>query len=68
MVGALDLFAQGKWVEKDGAVVLTSIPGGDAPRPGFETLTLRQEGDRLIPPDDWGRGAHVRPERAKKDD
>ncbi|AEG47717.1 hypothetical protein Sphch_0014 [Sphingobium chlorophenolicum L-1] len=57
--GALDLFAEGKWTEKDGAVLLTAEATKDVPRPGFETLTLSIRDKALVPPD--GRGAYVRP-------
>lgn len=57
--GALDLFAEGRWQEKDGAVLLTSEKTKDVPEPGFETLTLTVKDDTLIPPD--GRGAYVQP-------
>lgn len=62
--GALDLFAEGRWQEKDGAVLLTSEKTKDVPEPGFETLTLTVKDDTLIPPD--GRGAYVQPS-GKKD-
>ena len=58
--GALDLFAEGRWQEKDGALILTSEKSKDVPEPGFATLTLTIRGRQLVPPD--GRGAYVRPE------
>ncbi|WP_234703254.1 hypothetical protein [Sphingobium chlorophenolicum] len=57
--GALDLFAEGKWTEKDGAVLLTAEATKDVPQPGFRTLTLSIRDKALVPPD--GRGAYVRP-------
>lgn len=57
--GALDLFAAGRWVERDGSVILTSEKTKQVPEPGFETLTLTIDKTALIPPD--GRGAYVRP-------
>lgn len=62
VVGALDLFAQGRWEAKDGNVVLTAEPSKDVPKPAFETMTLRQEDGRLLPGEPLGRGAYVRPE------
>jgi hypothetical protein len=61
--GALDLFAEGRWQEKDGEVLLTSEKTKDVPQPGFETLTLTVRDSALIPPD--GRGAYVRPSDVK---
>jgi hypothetical protein len=63
VVGALDLFAEGRWEAKDGNVVLTAVPSKDVPQPAFETMTLRQEDGRLLPGEPLGRGAYVRPER-----
>lgn len=63
-VGALDLFAQGRWEADEGTVTLISEPDGNMPRPGFETLVLRQEDGRLIPPAEFGRGAYIRPDRS----
>jgi hypothetical protein len=57
--GALDLFAEGTWTEKDGAVTLTSEKTKDVPRPGFQTLALTIRNKSLIPPD--GHGAYIRP-------
>jgi hypothetical protein len=57
--GALDLFAEGRWQEKDGAIILTSEKTKDVPEPGFQTLTLAIRQKELVPPD--GRGAYVRP-------
>ena len=57
--GALDLFAEGRWAEKDGTVVLTSEKTKDVPEPGFRTLTLTIRDKALVPPD--GRGAYIRP-------
>ncbi|HKY82668.1 MAG TPA: hypothetical protein VJM09_14485 [Sphingobium sp.] len=57
--GALDLFAEGRWREKEGAVILTSEKTKDVPEPGFRTLTLAVRDRSLIPPD--GRGAYIRP-------
>jgi hypothetical protein len=57
--GALDLFAEGRWEEKDGAVLLTAEKTKDVPEPGFKTLTLTIRNHELVPPD--GRGAYVRP-------
>lgn len=57
--GALDLFAEGRWVERDGSVILTAEKTKDVPEPGFETLALTIDKTSLIPPD--GRGAYVRP-------
>ena len=56
--GALDLFAEGRWQEKDGAVLLTAEKTKDVPEPGFHTLTLTIKDRALVPPD--GRGAYVR--------
>lgn len=57
--GALDLFAEGKWSERDGAVILTAEKTKDVPQPGFQTLTLMIRDKSLVPPD--GHGAYVRP-------
>ena len=57
--GALDLFAEGRWAEKEGSVILTSEKTKDVPEPGFETLVLKIKDRSLVPPD--GRGAYVRP-------
>ena len=57
--GALDLFAEGRWTEKEGSVILASEKTRDVPQPGFQTLVLRIEDRSLVPPD--GRGAYVRP-------
>lgn len=57
--GALDLFAEGRWTEKDGAVILTSEKTKDVPNPGFRTLTLTARDRSLVSPD--GQGAYVRP-------
>lgn len=57
--GALDLFAEGKWAEKDGAVILTAEKTKDVPKPDFQTLTLTVRNKSLVPPD--GHGAYIRP-------
>lgn len=57
--GALDLFAEGRWREADGRVILTAQKTRDVPEPGFETLVLAIKDRALIPPD--GRGAYVKP-------
>lgn len=57
--GALDLFAEGRWQEKDNTVILTSEKTKDVPEPGFRTLTLTVRDRSLIPPD--SRGAYIRP-------
>lgn len=57
--GALDLFAEGKWTEKDGAVILTAERTKDVPQPAFQTLRLDIRDQSLIPPD--GHGAYSRP-------
>lgn len=57
--GALDLFAEGRWSEKDGIVLLTAEKTKDVPEPGFETLQLTIRDADLIPPD--GHGAYVLP-------
>lgn len=57
--GALDLFAEGKWREEDGRIILTSEKTKDVPEPGFQTLMLTVSEGKLVPPD--GRGAYVRP-------
>ncbi|EQB09551.1 hypothetical protein L288_05545 [Sphingobium quisquiliarum P25] len=57
--GALDLFAEGRWQEADGQVVLTAHKSKDVPEPGFETLVLTVKDSVLIPPD--GRGAYRKP-------
>ncbi|WP_242129964.1 hypothetical protein [Sphingobium sp. Sx8-8] len=62
--GALDLFAEGKWAEKDGTVTLTAERTKDVPEPGFQTLALTVRDKALIPPD--GQGAYVRPEDEKE--
>ncbi len=59
VVGALDLFAEGRWQEANGTVRLTAEPTKDVPKPGFNTLILTIRGQELIPPD--GRGAYARP-------
>ena len=61
--GALDLFAEGRWQEKEGTVILTSEKTPDVPEPGFRMLTLTVRNRSLIPPD--GRGAYVRPSDEK---
>lgn len=58
--GALDLFAEGRWAEENGAVILTSEKTKDVPEPSFQTLRLSIRERALVPPD--GRGAYVRPE------
>lgn len=61
-VGALDLFAEGRWVEAEGAVLLTAEKSAAVPEPGFETLRLTVRGADLIPPD--GHGAYRLPDAA----
>jgi len=61
--GALDLFAEGRWQEKDGIVLLTAEKTKDVPEPGFQTLALTIKDRALVPPD--GRGAYVRPSDEK---
>jgi hypothetical protein len=61
--GALDLFAEGRWQEKDGVVLLTAEKTKDVPEPGFQTLALTIKDRALVPPD--GRGAYVRPSDEK---
>ncbi|ANI77493.1 hypothetical protein [Sphingobium sp. EP60837] len=61
--GALDLFAEGRWQEKDGAVLLTAEKTKDVPEPGFQTLTLTIKDSALVQPD--GRGAYIRPSDEK---
>ncbi len=62
VIGALDLFAEGRWSEKDGIVLLKAEKTKDVPEPGFETLQLTVRDSDLIPPD--GHGAYVLPMRA----
>lgn len=57
--GALDLFAEGRWREEGGRVILTAEKTKDVPEPGFATLALTVSGGKLVPPD--GRGAYERP-------
>lgn len=57
VVGALDLFAEGRWTSRDDAVLLASEKSADVPDPAFETLILRVRDGALIPPD--GRGSYV---------
>lgn len=57
--GALDLFAEGRWREADGQILLTSEKTKDVPEPGFATLALTIRDKSLVPPD--GRGAYIRP-------
>jgi hypothetical protein len=57
--GALDLFAEGRWAERGGAVILTSEKTKDVPAPAFQTLSLTVRDRALVPPD--GHGAYVRP-------
>lgn len=38
--GALDLFAEGRWQENSGAIILSAEPTKDVPQPGFQTLRL----------------------------
>lgn len=57
--GALDLFAEGRWQEADGTVLLLAEKTKDVPRPGFDRLTLMIKDRKLIPPD--GHGAYIRP-------
>lgn len=57
--GALDLFAEGRWREKDNIVTLTAEKTKDVPEPGFQTLALTVKDGKLIPPD--GHGAYIRP-------
>ena len=62
--GALDEFAAGTWVVKDGMVVLTSkkqTTDLKHPPQAFETMTLRIEGHDLIPVA-FGKGRYVRHE------
>lgn len=61
-VGALDLFAQGRWVEAEGAVLLTAEKSAQVPEPGFETLRLTVRGADLIPPN--GHCAYRLPDAA----
>jgi hypothetical protein len=61
--GALDLFAEGRWQEKDGVVLLTAEKTKDVPEPGFQTLALTIKDRTLVPPD--GRGAYFRPSDEK---
>ena len=61
--GALDLFAEGRWQEKDGVVLLAAEKTKDVPQPGFQTLALTIKDRALVPPD--GRGAYVRPSDEK---
>lgn len=61
--GALDLFAEGRWQEKDGAVLLIAEKTKDVPEPGFQTLNLTIKDRALVPPD--GRGAYIRPSDEK---
>ncbi len=56
--GALDLFAEGRWQEKEGGLRLISEKTKAVPEPGFSILTLTIRGKELVPPD--GRGAYVR--------
>ncbi|WP_176590089.1 hypothetical protein [Sphingobium sp. EM0848] len=58
--GALDLFAEGRWRERNGTVILTSEKTRDVPSPAFETLVLTIREKELIPPD--GHGAYTRPD------
>ena len=62
--GALDLFAEGRWEEKEGAVLLVSEKTKDVPEPGFQTLRLSIRDHELVPPD--GRGAYIRPSDEKE--
>ena len=55
--GALDLFAEGHWQEKEGVVVLISEKTKDVPEPGFDTLRLTIRNGELVPPD--GQGAYI---------
>lgn len=57
--GALDLFAEGHWSEKDGIVTLVSEKTKQVPEPGFRTLSLIVRDRALVPPD--GHGAYIRP-------
>ena len=57
--GALDLFAEGKWSEKNNIVTLTAEKTKDVPEPGFQTLALTVKDGKLILPD--GHGAYIRP-------
>lgn len=61
--GALDLFAEGRWQEKDGVVLLIAEKTKDVPEPGFQTLSLTIRDHELVPPD--GRGAYIRPSDEK---
>lgn len=61
--GALDLFAEGQWTQKDGQIILTAEPTKDVPRPGFAAMTLTPRDGALVPPD--GRGAY---RKARADD
>lgn len=62
--GALNLFAEGKWYETNGKILLRSEKTKDVPEPSFETLVLTVSGKSLVPPD--GRGAYVRPTEENK--
>lgn len=57
--GALDLFAEGRWRERDDAVILNAEKTKDVPDPAFQTLILTIKDKSLVPPD--GRGAYERP-------
>lgn len=61
-VGALDLFAEGRWVEAEGAILLTAEKSAQVPEPGFATMRLTVRGADLIPPD--GHGAYRLPHAA----
>jgi hypothetical protein len=58
-VGALDLFAEGRWRNRDGKIVLIAEKTKDVPKPAFKQVELTPKDGTLVPPD--GQGAYVRP-------
>ncbi|QGP80064.1 hypothetical protein GL174_00105 [Sphingobium sp. CAP-1] len=57
VVGALDLFAEGRWREEGDAILLTAQKTAAVPEPAFDTLRLTRREADLVPPD--GHGAYV---------
>jgi len=61
MVGGLDAFSGGSWSLKDGQVVMVY----DSPEEGagydpLGTVVMQIDGDKLLPPQNFGGGAYIK--------